>query len=603
MKTERILLGIALIGVIATVTGPPHHLALAQGKKAQESAEVDSLHREYDYIEVGGELISRFEGTPIKRLASLALHDGKVKPVPFQIDERDPEGSYVMTGGKTAGCDADHGRLDGNDELVFLVSDAGDRLPQDAEPGCDDRIEIEVTDPRYPDRHAWVYLARYKKDAPRSEVDYIKYDPENDRVITECCIIGYKKPSGFMFYNDLIYKEEAGGNGKDMMDRIKFRFKIDFLGGKVTLERNEEMISSEVQGWIDGPVRVIRSTLNEVKLFDRFPSMRFDSISEYYPHFMSLSVLVRFPFDVDIACKILGIRSIGADVMGDFTDIMIGSLAYTNLDESGFTYTGHTPDKVLEKVPKKGIVWGFATKEGVGTWFPRVVFPDPLYQYNLYYITDDLSMKNPPEDEPGEIANGVVLDLMRYPDEFQDWLGTQTFELRLDTYLAPPGLNVEDSKKWLDILDYPLFVDVHRGKTKDRGSKNKKAREPPWESDVDGVITDTRGRKTCLKGMAYFIGSIEASPLDSFMGERIADNTTHVIPITDIRSIENHYLDFEPTTKTRNPLFSKVTLKNGKTLDLFSCKICGWAGVGRQGVVIYLSNAQVKRIDFKECEL
>lgn len=202
MKTNRIALGMVLVCAVAMVTGLRDEGARAEEGRALKAATRASLPCRYDYIEVGGELLRRFSGTPIKRLSLLALKEGALTPIPFQIDERDPEGSYVMTGGKTAGCDADRGRLDGNDELVFLAEDAGDRLPTKERLSGGSRIELQVTDPRYPDRHAWAYLARYDNEAPCSGTDYIKYDPPNDRVITECCIIGYKKPSGFMFYND-----------------------------------------------------------------------------------------------------------------------------------------------------------------------------------------------------------------------------------------------------------------------------------------------------------------------------------------------------------------------------------------------------------------
>lgn len=557
-----------------------------------------TLPRQYDVLKVNGDLLRLFEGVPIDRLSLLALRGGVLGPIPFQIDERDRQGHYVMTAGKLAGRDEDNGKLDANDELVFLVSDAGDQLPEEERLAGGKRIELEITDPRYPDQPAWAYLAQYPAAPPRSALDYIHYDPDTGRMISPGQIVGYPKGLGFMFYNDLIYLESAGGDGRDFLDRIKFRFTIDFFGGAVTIKRNEECFSAEVQGWIDGPVRVVLSSVNHVKLFEGLPSASFDSVSEYYPHLMSLPLIIRFPFNIRWVAKVLGVRTLRADLIGDLSG-MIGGRAYTNLGLSGFTYTGHTPPAVLDQIEKKGIVWGLATKAGVGTWFPRVVFPDAIYQFNSLYFTDDLDRQNPPDDVPGEIGNGLRLEILNYPPEILEWLGTESFVLRLDTYFARPGLTPTEAKQWLDLLDHPLCVDVHGGEAPANRAKLEAAGAgPPWEGGRDGVITDTRHRQIRLKQMAYFIGAPEAAPRTLFLGERVSDQTFHVIPLADIRSLRNYEKEFEPVTRTQQALFSELILADGSRLDLLSCSICGWAGADPEGRVIYLSNVQVQRIVF-----
>jgi len=602
MKTKRLVFGLAVLSVVAVVMGFRHDRARAEQKSSPRGEAKAKLDRKFDFVEVRGDLLGLFEGVPIRRLSLFAFQDGDFSPIPFQVDKRDREGKFIMTGGKAAPRGVVSDRLAVNDELVFMAADAGDRFPEAEVFEGRDRIEIEITDPRYPDRHAWAYLIRFDRDAPRSETDYISYDPRSDRITTPCCIIGYQNPSGFMFYNELIYKEEAGGSGEDLLDRIKFRVKADFFGDRVTLERNEEMITSEVRGWIDGPVRVIRSTTNHVRVFENFPSMKLDSMNVYYPHQMSTSLFIRIPFNPIYARRFLGVRSFRVQVMGDYARSMIGAKAYTNLDPSGYTFTGQTPKEILDKIPKRGLTWGFATKQGVGTWFPRAVFPDLLYRDTYLYMADDITVPNPPESIPGEMANGLVLEMMDGPDEVLAMLGEQTFQLRFDTYLARPGLSVKEAQKWLDILDYPLFVDVHGGEPKEPREKKRVAARPPWRTGTDGVITDRRGRKICLKWMAYFTGSIETTPADFFTGQKIEDESIHMIPLANIRSIENYYVDLEPKTKTRNAPFAKVTLKNNEILDLFSCRICGWAGVNQDGMVTYLNNAQVERIEFQECE-
>ena len=186
-----------------------------------------------------------------------------------------------------------------------------------------------------------------------------------------------------------------------------------------------------------------------------------------------------------------------------------------------------------------------------------------------------------------------------FPTKYLDWLGTESFVLQLDTYYTKPGATAADVRKWLDVQDYPLFIDVHGGKKPAKGPKKKGAEGPHWKTGRDGVITDTRGRKLNLKKIAYFIGTVDSDPRNYFLGERVSDETFHKISLNKIRSVSNRYVKNEPVTKTQMALFSKLTLTDNSTLDLMSCKSCGWAGSNEEGHVIYLSNAQVKRIDFK----
>ena len=356
-------------------------------------------------------------------------------------------------------------------------------------------------------------------------------------------------------------------------------------------------------------MRVIQVTENKLKLFDMFPSLSFDGMSEYYPHFMSTPILVKVPFNMDKIAKLLGIRRVVVETYADLPG-MIGGRAYSNLDDiNGFKYTGATSMEIIDDLDLKGIVWGYATKKGAATWFPRLIFPDPLYQFNELYMSDDVNMENPPDDQPGELGSGLILDMLAYPKEITLFADQKSFELRFETYYASPGLTPEGAREWLDIQDYLLFIDVHGGDPDETGQTKIKAGAgppgppcPPWKGGYDGVITDTRGREIPLRKIAFFIGSSEADARLAFGGERVADQTAHKINLAKINSLTNYYVEYEPVTKTRMAMFSKLSLKDGSTLDLMGCKMCGWAGCDATGRVIYLPNSQVKKVDFKSIQ-
>jgi hypothetical protein len=235
----------------------------------------------------------------------------------------------------------------------------------------------------------------------------------------------------------------------------------------------------------------------------------------------------------------------------------------------------------------------------VGTFFCRLLFPDVTSQFIHPYITDDLSYDNPPDDVPGEIGGGVRVNFVDFPPPLLDQISHDSFTCMLDLYYAPPGITVSGAREWLDIRDFPLLVDVRAGSAvKSPRASVKALAAPPWEGGRDGTITDVRDRKISLKKIAFFMGSIEADARSVFPGERMTDATFHNCPLAETKSITNYYVDFDPHTKTKNAMFSKVVAKDGSTLDLLGCKVCGWGGLDDAGRVFYYSNTQIKRIDF-----
>ena len=55
---------------------------------------------------------------------------GILKPVPYQIDERRPDGDFAFPFGPRPSFDDDRGIFDDNDELVFMVKDVGGRVAE-----------------------------------------------------------------------------------------------------------------------------------------------------------------------------------------------------------------------------------------------------------------------------------------------------------------------------------------------------------------------------------------------------------------------------------------------------------------------------------------
>jgi len=92
-------------------------LATSNPGRAQENA------LGYQPVVVKGARLPDFLGVPVNALSLWAFDSSSHtwRPVPFQIDERTPSGSY---------CGSHNRLLDGNDELVFMLKDLGDRATE-----------------------------------------------------------------------------------------------------------------------------------------------------------------------------------------------------------------------------------------------------------------------------------------------------------------------------------------------------------------------------------------------------------------------------------------------------------------------------------------
>ena len=131
-----------------------------------------TLERTEDPVIIEGKkLPQEMLGYPIENYGLYSFWDAsKFTPIPFQIDEK-LNGDYVFPFGPKATRDSDGGRFDADDELVFMVKDTGNFVPQHFWPkGVRRACAIELTDPLN-GKKAWAFLFLFDKKAPRSYED------------------------------------------------------------------------------------------------------------------------------------------------------------------------------------------------------------------------------------------------------------------------------------------------------------------------------------------------------------------------------------------------------------------------------------------------
>ena len=584
---------VALAAVLPCVAEEdPPAVSPAEAVPVPESSNVRTLTRQYDAVVVKGETLGVMLGEPVSGLRLYAWREGALHKVPFQVDERDPDGAFVLTSGPMARNDVDRGMLDFNDELVFLVMDAGDRAPEGpvGPEGLDKWAEIELRDPLRLGEKAWVYLCAFAGPPPEgSSVDYVRYDPEAEQILSSHYKLGYR--SGMSLYTDLHYPDGKGGYGPDLLDRIKVRIVVKFLFSIVKKKVTEDDFRAEVVAWKDGPVRVLRNVQNYVRILFNLSSASVFSVSEYYPWYMYTPLRLTIPFDLKWVFGKFAISDWYWYFYGDLPGLEGGYL-YTNRNTEGIPVsTEHDLQWYEERFDDKYLIWGYATKEGAGTWFCNMLIPDATYQFIRGYLHIDTSKKNPPEDVPGELAGGALMNFKDVDRKLWKYLAPGTYGVGLETFFAPPGLTPAGVPQWRNIREFPLLKAVTRCEPAcpARGSaeSQRKKQSPEFagqcRTGYPSLVTDVGGHQTILYDTRVHFGSMTASGWDWVLGPDMQTGAWHQFFFNEVASLENRIGHRDPLTGMEHPMVIHVTLKDGKSLDIMGCKSCTVSGVRIDG--------------------
>lgn len=221
---------------------------------AQREAGLLAWTRTLDPAIVPGSELPSFDGVPLGDLFVYAHRNGAWAEVPFQIDEVDSSGAFVVV---------EDGALDSNDQLVFMAADLGgtaapyewlDDLDSQGYP----RYAVEITNPLNTSEKGWVYVYRSATLASTFP-PYVTWDGANNRAVAGTYIAGYN-PAGHLGMDSL----ELNGTGVDLLDRAKVRVSglCKIYGFWVPFSITEDDITNQpVTPDIQGPVRLGGGTL------------------------------------------------------------------------------------------------------------------------------------------------------------------------------------------------------------------------------------------------------------------------------------------------------------------------------------------------------
>jgi len=237
----------------------------AQTGTAQAPSAVAAINRPQDPVVLAGGSFPGFSNVPLDELVLYAYRSAAWTPIPFQIDEVNISGTYVISDG---------GLLDDNDQLVFMAGDAGDSVsaaiwPTDPQSRLYPRYVISVTDPLSAGNQAWVYLYR-STTLIGSGISYVTWTHSAQTAAAISYTAAFS-PTKFVGLADLI----INGGSVDILDRQKIRARIPIPFFPITI--TEESLISFAPATITLPaVGPVRAASNAGNLNAAFYGSRID---------------------------------------------------------------------------------------------------------------------------------------------------------------------------------------------------------------------------------------------------------------------------------------------------------------------------------------
>ncbi len=437
MKKIRLtaLFCIALLGIISSV-------------KASENK---NITRTEDPVIVRGEQLNDLLGVCIEDLTLMAYVSGEFRPIPFQIDQKHPDGEYAyipfeldrlqkalgkgadgsvvieadefcrFKSGDQVSNEADVS-FDKNDELVFMVDDLGDRIPEgQMPPGAIAGMVLEIVDP-CDGKKGWAYLLRYKDNPPRSSLSYVKvaFNPETNhkRIITK-----NRKGKGMILGTplDALYPDELrlvnpdGTSTSDMLDLMKMRGKVTtkfFISFNFSVD---QAVKEKITGFTMGPIRGLYKSAG---YFEK-SGIKIRGVSEnnvkVYRNSLNVDLKLGLPFRISTFLKSYPIKA-----YLDFNEHVQGFKVYSEsypppVDIILNGEINETEDKIIN-APRDGLnknTWiAGCNSRGEGLLFRFILPKDGSWAgvSEALYLNEDLETPLKPEDHPGELAVGVVIN-------------------------------------------------------------------------------------------------------------------------------------------------------------------------------------------------
>lgn len=359
-----------------------------------------SISSPYYPVVLKGRSLPPLIGSPIGRISFCVIHEGQLKPIPFQIDRRDRKGEFQIPLTDKEREKEGRSLFDENDECVFMAADMGKKMeaiPGDFQGSL--TAEIEIADPKTGQK-GWVYAFVFHDRTPeRAHQDYVSYDLEHDAIENDTYRIAFSKKLPFLV-STLTWKEaETRRYSPNLADIMKVRHrgklfhKFDFL-------RTQDDYTSKVVAVKDGPVRVIRRTANRVRILWelRTPSIFIDYVC--YPNVFYMDTLIDIPFR--IGWFFSDVETL-MTMDGNDDPAVPQRKVYSKSAPQGLVIDGMMSDAKKAFNASRDPAFVISTFYGLIMVGMDLEKDFPI-QYRVY-LMDDKTVRDPPENIPGQFGN------------------------------------------------------------------------------------------------------------------------------------------------------------------------------------------------------
>jgi len=399
-----------------------------------------------DGVVVRGSQVRDFCGEKISQLGLMRWTGKDFQPIPFQVDEKTPEGNFIYLYGKKKNPELGNGKLDPQDELVFMAWDTGPAAPEGAK-WPEDALKAAQVDAA--DRgKASVYLFSFKTAPPKSPVDYVQSVVEEGRdyVKTDKYIFG--EPVGKGFFDRFQMVTPEGKMGPNFVDRIKGRGHISSMAGLIKLVKGEGDTPADMVAWIDGPVRVVHRMEGgvEIALGIKF-KLAGGSDNVFYRHYLYTPIFFSLPAAAGVLLK-------GSYMLYtiDFNNNIKGDYYFDPVNPTPVIFDGKPGDQKKNLDTTSQHNW-YAVGGDQANIAVRMVIPETLKQQVKLttFFADDDNEADPPESETGRHQPGLKI-----AGWFEVPPGKYTYILYY--MVSDQKLTADNISTWLDILDHPFKI-------------------------------------------------------------------------------------------------------------------------------------------------
>jgi hypothetical protein len=405
----------------------------------------EPIGRRHEHVELRTSELRKLAHTPLDQVGVLAMRAGTLDPIPFQIDER--QGRMIaMPDGDEPSVDARPGVLDPDDVLVFLPCDAGQRVTPETlaarVPGLSTWREVQLDDPIDASRgFAYVVVA---PAPPTTDRRYVAYEPAADLVSAAVYRIGMVE--ALPNYFAVAMRAPLGPN---LLDGLRLRAEATLRGSLATFDIDENDARHVLIAWRAGPIRVVRRSRHDVKLFGiplqisaGTANTSFYPLHIFGPGALKLPISPGFLF-----------REIQAMGGVDLRDLRGWRFVATGTPPDGFPIDGRMDD--AERTFRADGTW-FVLVHETEAILVTITLSENLAKaipFGLAYV-DDAGRRVPPELETGSVP------LVGFRGRGIERLPPDRYRFDLRVFLLP-DYRPADAARVLRQRDVPLATTVN----------------------------------------------------------------------------------------------------------------------------------------------